>query len=168
MRLRRQSAARPSQNGSRLDDIRFNDCTNEGPGSVPGRQTGVDAIREFSVLSTQYSAEYGRTLGGVGGMANLVFGCNSYEVHDDAFLTYCNHSLKFWVALERIQANSPIDFSYYGGFKFDSLAVFLSKNSTRFAASPPAIAFPRGSKQGTARGYIQDNSRVRSDISSFS
>src|SRR5439155_3872691 len=35
------------------------------PGSVPRNNLGVDAIREFRVLTQNYSAEYGRTAGGV-------------------------------------------------------------------------------------------------------
>ncbi|MGB2889523.1 MAG: TonB-dependent receptor [Candidatus Acidiferrales bacterium] len=59
------SGARPQQNNYRLDGVSLNDYANGGPGSVLGGNLGVDAIREFSVLTSNYSAEYGKTSGGV-------------------------------------------------------------------------------------------------------
>jgi carboxypeptidase family protein/TonB-dependent receptor-like protein len=58
------SGARPVQNNYRLDGVSLNDYAN-GSGSVLGGNLGVDAIEEFSVLTSNYSAEYGRTSGGV-------------------------------------------------------------------------------------------------------
>src|SRR5713226_2437674 len=59
------SGTRPQQNNYRLDGISINDYSNGAPGSVAGLNLGVDAIAEFSVLTSNYSAEYGRTSGGV-------------------------------------------------------------------------------------------------------
>src|SRR5713226_1052918 len=59
------SGARPQQNNYRLDGISINDYANGGPGSVLGQNLGVEAIQEFSVLTSNYSAEYGKTSGGV-------------------------------------------------------------------------------------------------------
>jgi hypothetical protein len=59
------SGARPQQNNYRLDGVNINDYANGAPGSVLGGNLGVDAIQEFSVLTTNYSTEYGRTSGGV-------------------------------------------------------------------------------------------------------
>ncbi len=59
------SGARPQQNNYRLDGISLNDYANGAPGSVLGGSLGVDAIQEFSVLTSNYSAEYGKTSGGV-------------------------------------------------------------------------------------------------------
>src|ERR1700730_946411 len=59
------SGTRPQQNNYRLDGVSLNDYSNAGPGSVLGGNLGVDAIQEFSVLTTNYSAEYGKTSGGV-------------------------------------------------------------------------------------------------------
>jgi hypothetical protein len=59
------AGARPQQNNYRLDGISINDYDNGAPGSVLGGDLGVDAIQEFSVLTSNYSAEYGRTSGGV-------------------------------------------------------------------------------------------------------
>jgi hypothetical protein len=59
------SGGRPQQNNYRLDGVNINDYSNGGPGSVMGLNLGVDAVAEFSVLTSNYSAEYGRTSGGV-------------------------------------------------------------------------------------------------------
>lgn len=59
------SGARPTQNNYRIDGINVNDYSNGGPGSVEGATLGVEAVQEFSVLTSNYSAEYGRTSGGV-------------------------------------------------------------------------------------------------------
>ena len=59
------SGARPQQNNYRLDGVSLNDYANGAPGSVLGGNLGVDAIQEFSVLTTNYSADYGKTSGGV-------------------------------------------------------------------------------------------------------
>src|SRR6202158_1354752 len=58
------SGARPQQNNYRVDGISINDPGNGGPGNVLGANAGVDAISEFSVLTTNYSTEYGRASGG--------------------------------------------------------------------------------------------------------
>jgi hypothetical protein len=59
------SGGRPAQNNYRLDGVSINDYSNGAPGSVLGSNLGVDAVEEFSVLTSNYSAEYGRTSGGV-------------------------------------------------------------------------------------------------------
>jgi hypothetical protein len=59
------SGSRPIGNNYLVDGVNINDYANNGPGSVLGGNLGVDAIAEFSVLTTNYSAEYGRTSGGV-------------------------------------------------------------------------------------------------------
>src|SRR5712692_5752939 len=56
------AGGRPTQNNYRLDGLSIADYTN-GSGSVMGATLGVDAIQEFSVITGNYSAEYGRTSG---------------------------------------------------------------------------------------------------------
>jgi carboxypeptidase family protein len=59
------NGARPQQNVYRLNGVIVNDYSNAGPGNVLGANAGVDAIQEFTVLTSNYSAEYGFTSGGV-------------------------------------------------------------------------------------------------------
>src|SRR3984893_8012838 len=59
------NGGRPAQNNYRLDGTSINDYSNSAPGSVLGTDLGSDAVGEFSVLSSTYPAEYGRSSGGV-------------------------------------------------------------------------------------------------------
>jgi outer membrane receptor protein involved in Fe transport len=56
---------RPQEISYLLDGINTNDYANGSPGSVSGAILGVDAVQEFSVISSNAPAEYGRTAGGV-------------------------------------------------------------------------------------------------------
>src|SRR5438067_249618 len=76
------SGARPQQNNYRLDGVSLNDYANGAPGSVLGGNLGVDAIQEFSVLTSNYSAEYGKTSGGV---VNAITRSGTNKIHGSAY-----------------------------------------------------------------------------------
>ncbi len=59
------AGTRPTQNSALLDGTDINDASNSSPGSALGVSLGVEAIREFRVLTSSYSAEYGRASGGI-------------------------------------------------------------------------------------------------------
>jgi carboxypeptidase family protein/TonB-dependent receptor-like protein len=59
------SGGRPQQNNYLLDGVNINDYANAGPGSILAGNLGTEAVAEFSVFTTNYSTEYGRTSGGV-------------------------------------------------------------------------------------------------------
>src|SRR6185312_4156820 len=56
---------RPDQVSFILDGMDINDGSNGTPVSVAGVLLGVDTLQEFRVLTNGYSAEYGRSAGGV-------------------------------------------------------------------------------------------------------
>jgi hypothetical protein len=84
------SGTRPQQNNYRLDGVSFNDYTNGAPGGVLGTVTGVDAVQEFSVITTNYSAEYGKTSGGV---INAVTRSGTNNFHGSAYEFLRNSAL---------------------------------------------------------------------------
>jgi hypothetical protein len=76
------NGARPQQNVYRLNGVIVNDYSNAGPGNVLGANVGVDAIQEFSVLTSNYSAEYGFTSGGV---INAITKSGTNQFHGSAY-----------------------------------------------------------------------------------
>src|SRR2546430_3718171 len=59
------NGARPEQNNFLLDGTDINNVYNKTPGSAAGVLLGVEAVLEFQVLTNAYSAEFGRSAGGV-------------------------------------------------------------------------------------------------------
>lgn len=84
------SGSRPQQSNYRLDGISVNDYANGSPGSVLGGDLGVDAIQEFSVLTSNYSAEYGKTSGGV---VNAISRSGTNQIHGSAYEFLRNSAL---------------------------------------------------------------------------
>ncbi|MGH9357050.1 MAG: carboxypeptidase regulatory-like domain-containing protein [Terriglobia bacterium] len=76
------SGGRPDQNGYLLDGISINDYSNAAPGSVLGANLGVDAVQQFSVLESNYPANYGRTSGGI---LNAITRSGTNSFHGDAY-----------------------------------------------------------------------------------
>ena len=59
------AGARPNQISFQVDGADVNTQGNQTPGSASGGMLGVDTVREFQVLVNNYSAEYGRSTGGI-------------------------------------------------------------------------------------------------------
>jgi len=59
------NGARPEHNSFLLDGTDINNVYNKTPGSAAGVLLGVEAVLEFQVLTNAYSAEFGRSAGGV-------------------------------------------------------------------------------------------------------
>src|SRR5467141_2988375 len=84
------SGGRPTQNNYRLDGISINDYANTA-GSVIGVSLGVDAIQEFSVITGNYSSDYGRTSGGV---INAISKSGTNAFHGDVYEFLRNDTLE--------------------------------------------------------------------------
>jgi hypothetical protein len=81
---------RPQQNNYRLDGVSINDYSNGGPGSILGSLLGVEAIEEFSVVTNNATAEYGRTGGGV---VNAVTRSGTNQFHGGGYEFLRNSAL---------------------------------------------------------------------------
>src|SRR5258705_2597245 len=84
------SGGRIVENVFRIDGLVVNDYANAGPGSSLHVNMGVDAIREFSVLTNNYSAEYGR---GSSGVVNAINKSGTNEFHGSAYYFHRNSAL---------------------------------------------------------------------------
>ena len=144
------SGARPQQNNYRLDGVSLNDYANGAPGSVLGGNLGVDAIQEFSVLTSNYSAEYGKTSGGV---VNAITRSGTNQIHGSAYEFLRNSKLDAKNYFDDpTQAIPPFRRNQFGGtiggpiqkdktFAFvDFEAIRQSKGITTVATVPSAAA----------------------------
>jgi len=59
------AGARPEQTGYLLEGTNVSDIADKAPSSVAGVMLGVDTVKEFSVQTHGYSAEFGRAAGGI-------------------------------------------------------------------------------------------------------
>ena len=84
------TGGRSNQNDYLLDGVNFGDHSNNGPGSILGGNLGVDSVAEFSVLTANYSAEYGRVSAGV---ISAVTKSGSNSFHGDAYEFLRNSAL---------------------------------------------------------------------------
>ena len=143
------SGGRPTQNNYRLDGLSIADYTN-GSGSVVGGTLGVDAIQEFSVITGNYSAEYGRTSGGV---INAISKSGTNSFHGDAY--------EFW-------RNDALDANDFFSNRNGQPLPTLRRNQFGAAAGGPIIkdrTFIFGDYEGIrfAEGTASGNSGVPSD-----
>lgn len=84
------SGSRPYQNNFSLDGVSQTTYNGATPGSINGINLGVDAIQEFSVHSSTYSAQYGRAAGGI---VNAVTKSGGNQVHGSLFYFHRNDNL---------------------------------------------------------------------------
>jgi hypothetical protein len=84
------SGSRPRQNDSRLDGISVNDYSNGPPGSALGVNLGVDAVEQFTVVTSDYPAEHGRSSGGIIGVSTR---SGTSDLHGSVYEFFRNSAL---------------------------------------------------------------------------
>src|SRR6202023_2590419 len=133
------SGARPQQNNYRLDGVSLNDYANGAPGSVLGGNLGGDAIQEFSVLTSNYSAEYGKTSGGV---VNAITRSGTNEFHGSGYEFVRNSALDAANFFENAGGIPKASFkrNQFGG----TIGGPIVKNRTFFFADYEAIRQSKG------------------------
>jgi hypothetical protein len=127
---------RPQENNYRIDGVSINDYTNGAPGSAGGVNLGADAVKEFSVLASNYTAEYGRTSGGV---INAITRSGSNSIHGSAYEFFRNDALdarNFFDGAKK----PPLRRNQFGG----SLGGPIIKNKTFFFADYERIRRSQG------------------------
>lgn len=124
------SGGRSTENAFRIDGLVVNDYANNGPGSSLRVNLGVDAIREFSVLTNSYSAEYGR---GSGGIVNAITKSGTNEIHGTAFYFHRNSALDARNFFDK--AKPPFRRHQFGG----SIGGPIKRDKTFFFANVEAL-----------------------------
>jgi outer membrane receptor protein involved in Fe transport len=84
------NGARPEQNSFLLDGSDINNVYNKTPGSVAGVLLGVETVQEFQVLTNSYSAEFGRSSGGI---INAITRSGANKLHGNLFEYLRNSAL---------------------------------------------------------------------------
>src|SRR6202166_4055522 len=135
--------ARPQQNNYRLDGISMNDYDNSAPGSVLGGDLGVDAIQEFSVLTSNYSADYGRTSGGV---VNAITRSGTNQFHGSVYEFLRNDALDAANFFENAGGIKKASFRQNqfgvaagGPIRKDKLFVFGDYEGLRYSKGIPTV-----------------------------
>jgi hypothetical protein len=86
------SGRRPQENLYLLNGIEFTGASviNNTPGGASGQLLGVDAVREFNLVSDTYGAEYGKR---PGGQVSIVTASGSNQLHGSAYEFLRNNAL---------------------------------------------------------------------------
>ena len=86
------SGHRPQDNLFLLNGVEFTGASqiDSTPGGVSGQLLGVDAVREFSVVTDTYGAEYGKR---AGAQINIVTASGSNDLHGNAYEFLRNSAL---------------------------------------------------------------------------
>ncbi len=156
------SGGRPTSNVFMVDGLVINDEANKSPGgAVHGVNLGVDAIREFSVLTSTFPAEYGRSSGGV---VNAITQSGTNSIHGTALGFLRNSALDApnyftgKVPFHRGQFGSAIG----GPIKKDKLFYFADYEGIREfkADSAPTFTISDAARNGSVPGQKPINANV--------
>src|SRR5438552_7883550 len=147
------SGGRPTQNNYRLDGLSIADYTN-GSGSVAGVTLGVDAIQEFSVITGNYSAEYGRTSGGV---INAISKSGTNAFHGDVYDFLRNDKLDAndFFSNRAHQPRPTLRRNQYGA----AVGGPIRKDRTFVFGDYEGIRFAEGSASGNSN-VLSENARL--------
>ncbi|MBI3894429.1 MAG: TonB-dependent receptor [Acidobacteria bacterium] len=150
----RGTGKRISVNGSRatsnlylVDGIEISDHMNQAPGGVSGQALGVEAIQEFAVLNSSYSAAYPSQGGAV---VNSITRSGTNEIHGSVFEFFRNDVLDAseWTANRNNAERPPFRRNQFGfsvggpivkdkTFYFGSLEAVRERLGTSTTANVP-------------------------------
>jgi hypothetical protein len=122
-------------------------------GSMTGQTAAMISVSGFT-----------QNQGGVGSAPSYNHTFNNYEFADDAFWTHGAHTVKLGMEIERMQYNFIASENPGGRWNFPDLAAFLTNDAKHFEAGIPSTITPRELRQTLYAGYIQDDWRVRPNL----
>ncbi len=143
--------ARPAQNSFQMDGIYINDAAASAPASAAGALLGAEGIRELRLVTTPFSAEYGRAAGAI---LTAVSRSGANELHGSAYEFLRNSALDAKNYFDKPDEKiPPLRRNQFGGM----LSGPLRPNRLFFLVNYEAIREPRGE---TTRVVVPDrNSR---------
>ena len=100
----------------------------------------------------------------MGGSPTYYYHWNTGQIYDDAFFTKGKHAIRFGVAVERLMLNQVADTDPNGIWNFGSLSDFLLNNPSKFQGGIHSTLSPRNLRQTIFGAYLQDDWRVRSNL----
>src|SRR5712691_1074143 len=108
------SGRRPYDNLFLLNGIEYTGSSIIGitPGGVSGQLLGIDAVREFNVMSDAYSAEYGKR---AGAQVRVVTQSGSNQLHGSVFEFLRNNKLDARNFFDQTPAAPPFKRNQFGG-----------------------------------------------------
>ncbi len=105
--------SRPNHNSFQLDGVYINDATSAAPASAAGNVLGLEAVREVHLVTNPFSAEYGRTAGGV---FVAVSRSGGNQVHGSLYEYFRNSSLDAKNFFDSPSADiPPLRRNHFGG-----------------------------------------------------
>jgi hypothetical protein len=117
------SGGRPTENNYLLNGISINDYSNSAPGSALGTNLGVDAIQEFSVQTSTFPAQYGKSSGGI---INAVTRSGTNLIHGSLYYFIRNSDLDARNFFDVTHSPLPFRRNQFGG----SVGGPIKKNKT--------------------------------------
>jgi hypothetical protein len=132
------AGARPNQISYQLDGTDVNFQGNGSPGSAAGGLLGVETVREFQVLINNYSAEYGRSSGGI---VTAVTRSGTNSLRGSAFEFFRDESLDARNYFDNPNSEKPpLSRNQFGGY----LGGPIARERTFFFASYEGLRQDRG------------------------
>jgi hypothetical protein len=125
------SGSRPNQNGFLLDGSDIQDAQQRTPSGVSGATLGVETVREFSVLTNIFEAEYGNRSGGV---INAITKSGANQLHGSAFEFLRNADLdarNFFDGQKPAFKRNQFGFTLGGPIRHDKTFFFVSYEGLR-------------------------------------
>jgi len=108
------TGARPHQNSFLLDGADINGWRGKLPGSLVGVQMGVESVREVRVLTSNFSAQYGRAAGGI---ITAITKSGGNQFHGSLFAFHRNDNLDAtdFISNSRGVGQPPLIRNQFGG-----------------------------------------------------
>src|SRR5215469_6060614 len=164
------SGSRPRQNDSRLDGISLNDYSNGPTGSALGVNLGVDAVEQYTVLTSNYPAQHGRSSGGIIG-ASTRTGTNDF--HGSVYEFFRNSALdarNYFDTQKPPFRRNQFGVSLGGPIRKDRTFIFADYEGLRSSlgvTQVDTVPSPAALAGNLSTGHVQVDSTVLSFVKAF-